>query len=49
MSDYYSEDCYAEDEDTFNLREWMDEFNRIRKLNKRMRRFLWLVPMNLGQ
>ena len=38
MSDYYSEDCYAEeeDEDKFNLREWMDEFNRIRKLNKSM-------------
>ena len=36
MSDHYSEDCYAEDEDTFNLREWMDEFNRIRELNKSM-------------
>ena len=36
MSDYYSEDYYAEDEDTFNLREWMDEFNRIRELNKSM-------------
>ncbi len=34
MSDYYSEDCYTEDEDKFNLREWMDEFNRIRELNK---------------
>ena len=31
MSDYYSKDCYAENEDTFNLREWMDEFNRIRE------------------
>ena len=29
MSDHYSEDYYAEDEDTFNLREWMDEFNQI--------------------
>ena len=36
MSDHYSEDYYAEDEDTFNLREWMDEFNRIRELNKSM-------------
>ena len=36
MSNYYLEDCYTEDEDKFNLREWMDEFNRIRELNKSM-------------
>ena len=41
MSDYYSEDCYAEDEDTFNLREWMDEFNRIRGLNSSQYLKLW--------
>ena len=36
MSDYYSEDCYAEekDEDKFNLREWMDEFNHQEDLRK---------------
>lgn len=29
MSDYYSENCYAEDGYKFDLREWMDEFNQI--------------------
>ena len=36
MSDYYSKYRYAEDDHKFNLRRWMDEFNRIRELNKSM-------------